>query len=141
MTGPFFLKLLRDRRGASALEFGIIAPMLVLGLMAMVDVGLGLGVRMELDRIVRAGAQAAISLNNDADAIEALVVASSGSPVDLSVEVERLCSCGDAAASCTAVCGSGDAPEVFYAIAAERPHAGLFFGERQVASQTRIKIR
>jgi Flp pilus assembly pilin Flp len=134
-------RLLRDRRGASAVEFAIVAPVLIAGLLAMVDVGLGLGMRMELDRIVRAGAQAAISLNNDASAIEALVLASSASPDDLSVEVERVCSCGGVAASCTALCSGGTAPSVYYEIDAERPHDGLVFGPRQVVSHARVKIR
>jgi pilus assembly protein CpaE len=130
-----------DRTGASALEFAIFAPLLVFSLLAMADVGIGIATRMELDRIVRSGAQAAISLNNDAAAIRSIVLASSATPTSLEVDVEQVCSCAEIAASCTALCAGGAAPSVYYGIEAERPYAGLFFGERQIVSSTRIKIR
>ena len=130
-----------DRNGASALEFALFAPLLVFGLLAMVDIGIGIGTRMELDRIVRSGAQAAISLNNDAAAIRLLVMASSATQTSLAVGVERVCSCAEVAASCTALCSGGAAPSVYYGIEAERPYAGLLFGERPIVSSTRIKIR
>jgi pilus assembly protein CpaE len=130
-----------DRSGASALEFALFAPVLVFGLLAMADVGIGIGMRMELDRIVRSGAQAAMSLNNDAAAIQSLVLASSATPTTLAVDVERACTCAEVAASCTALCSDGAAPSVYYGIAAERGFAGLVFGERQIVSSTRIKIR
>jgi pilus assembly protein CpaE len=130
-----------DRNGASALEFALFAPLLVFGLLAMVDVGIAIGTRMELDRIVRSGAQAAISLNNDAAAIRSLVLASSATQTSLAVDVEQVCSCAEVAASCTALCSGGAAPSVYFEIDAERGYAGLLFGERQIVSSTRIKIR
>lgn len=130
-----------DQSGASAIEFAILAPLLIFGLLGMADIGLGIGTRMELDRIVRSGAQAAISLNNDAAAIRALVLASSATQAGLDVEVDKLCTCGELAATCTALCSDGAAPSVYFGIEAERPYAGILFGERPVVSSTRIKIR
>lgn len=130
-----------DRSGAIAIEFAILAPLLVFGLLGMADIGIGIATRMELDRIVRSGAQAAISLNNDAAAIRALVLASSATQAGLDVEVDKLCSCAELAASCTALCSGGAAPSVYFGIEAERPYAGLLFGERPIVSSARIKIR
>lgn len=132
--------LLLDRRGTSALEVSLLAPLLVLGLLSMADMGLGIGARMELDRVVRSGVQAALSLNNDAAAIQTLALAASASPEGLEVEVQRVCACAAAVTYCTATCGGG-APSVYYDIAALRRHDGLIFGDWDIASRTRIKIR
>ena len=95
---------------------------------------------MELDRNVRSGAQAAMSLNNDPDAIRAIVLASAGEPDDLTVDVAMVCACSDEEASCTVPCDSGEAPSVYFNIAAERPFTGIL-ANRTVHSQTRVQIR
>ena len=133
-------RLRADTRGVAAIEFAIGAPVLILGLLAMIDTGMAAATRMELDRNVRSGAQAAMSLNNDPDAIRTIVLASSGDLADLSVEVGLVCACGDEAASCTVPCDSGEAPSVFFDIAAQRPFEGILV-DRVIHSQTRVQIR
>jgi pilus assembly protein CpaE len=133
-------RLAADERGASAVEFALFAPLLVGCLLLMVDIGLLVGTRMGLDRNVRAGAQAAMALNNDAEAIRRIVLTSAGAPRAMSVSVERHCACAEAIVTCTAIC-TGQPPSVFFTIRAERPHPGMVLGERQVASSTRVQIR
>jgi hypothetical protein len=139
-TFTLLRRLVGDKAGVSAIEFAIGAPVLILGVLAMVDTGMSAGTRMELDRNVRSGAQAAMSLNNDPDAIRAIVLASAGEPDDLTVEVAMVCACSDEEALCTTPCGSGDAPSVYFDIAAERPFTGILVN-RTVHSQTRVQIR
>jgi uncharacterized membrane protein len=134
-------RLIASTRGASALEFALFAPMVILGLLVMTDIGIAVGTRMELDRNVRAGAQAAMSLNNDEAAIEAIVLASAGAPDDIDIDVTQTCVCGGTAADCTLACVSGDPPSVFFAIRATRPQPGIILGERTIASETRVQIR
>jgi Flp pilus assembly protein TadG len=141
MAGRMIRRLLRDERGLSAIELGLLAPLLILGLLAMIDIGISWTTRMEMDRNVRAGAQAAMSLNNDGNAIRAIVLASAAEPEGLAVEVGRTCSCAAVAASCAATCSGGGAPSVFYAITARRDVDGIFLGERTLESTTRIQIR
>ena len=134
-------RLLSCTRGASAVEFAVFAPMLCIGLLAMVDAGRAVAARMELDRNVRAGAQAAMSLNNDAAAIRAIVLAAAGAPSGLTAAVTKSCQCAAQAVACTAPCASGEPPSVFFDIEASAPHAGMIRGERTVASATRVQIR
>jgi Flp pilus assembly protein TadG len=47
--------------GVAAVEMGIMTPFLVFGLVMMLDVGLAINERMNLDQDVRAGVQAAVS--------------------------------------------------------------------------------
>ena len=79
-TGMQIVKLLRRLgrcdAGVSAVEFAVLAPVLIGGLLFLVDVGIAIGTRMEMDRNVRAGAQAAMSLNNSTASIEAIMLAS-----------------------------------------------------------------
>ena len=134
-------KLLGCCRGATVVEFALFAPMVIFGLLATVDIGLSVTTRMELDRNVRAGAQAAMSLNNDAAAIESIVLASAGAPADMSVDAVRSCFCGTTATACSVPCAGGAAPSVFFAIRAARPQSGLIFEERTILSETRVQIR
>lgn len=134
-------RLRRDTAGASAVEFAIVAPILCLGLLVVVDIGMAVTTRMELDRNVRAGAQAAISLNNDASAIAGIVRAAAGSPRDLTVNVGRSCQCAGAASGCSALCASGEPPSVYFTIDAQRPQPGLILGERTITSGARVQLR
>lgn len=134
-------RLIACTGGASALEFALFAPMVILGLLVMTDLGISIGTRMELDRNVRAGAQAAMSLNNDEAGIEAIVLAAAGAPVDVDVDVTMSCVCGASTAVCDVTCVSGDAPSVFFQIRATRPQPGIILGERTIASETRVQIR
>jgi Flp pilus assembly protein TadG len=141
MASSLFRNLCRDSSGVSAVEFALVAPMPVLGLLGRVDVGIATGARMELDRNVRAGAQAAMSLNNNAGAIESIVFASAADAQGMQATVNQTCLCVDLAASCTSVCPDGTAPSVFFEIAAARPVSGPLFGQRDVVAATRVQIR
>ena len=63
-----------------------------------------------MDRNVRAGAQAAMSLNNDLSSIEGIILASTEEPENLTVDVDMQCLCSEAAASCTAPARTTTAP-------------------------------
>jgi pilus assembly protein CpaE len=137
-------------KGVSALEFAIFAPMLCLGLLAMIDVGMSVALRMELDRNVRSGAQAAITLDNPALLIEGIVELSAGNPDDLTVRVDQVCFCridGELRElkSCELFCypdpDNEVEPLVFFEISATRPYTGPIFKERTILSETRVQIR
>jgi Flp pilus assembly pilin Flp len=137
----FLRRLTRDERGVSAVEFAIIGPVLIFGMLAMVDIGLALGERMDMDRSVRAGAQAAMSLNNLEEGIETIVLASAGSPEGLSVDVTTTCECVGVAVSCGLPCTSGDAPSVFIGISASKTQPALLLPDMALRANTRVQIR
>ena len=78
-------RLARCEAGVAAMEFALFAPMIIFGLLTMVDIGRAVTERMEMDRNVRAGAQAAMSLNNDLSSIEGIILASTEEPDNLTV--------------------------------------------------------
>lgn len=138
-------RIWNDTSGVSAVEFAFLAPMLIGGFLMMVDMGVAVAERMEMDRNVRAGAQAAMSLNNDTSAIRSIVLASAGSPADLTVDVASGCFCDSVASACTALCTSGEEPEVFVDISASRPFNGIvarhILPELVLNSDTRVRLR
>jgi len=68
-----FAKLLRDRSGSSAVEFAVGAPVLLVGLVIVTDVGLAVNDRMNLDQSVRAGAEFAMNDVDDETTLEDMV--------------------------------------------------------------------
>ncbi len=141
-------------KGVSALEFAIFAPILCIGLLAMIDVGMSVALRMELDRNVRSGAQAAIGLENPGPIIKDIVELSAGNPDDLKVQVAQTCFCRSETELTPKTCGTGLCPSlpsaqllaeyeplVFFEIRAERPYTGAIFGKRTIVSETRAQVR
>lgn len=131
----------RSESGNSALEFGLTAPFLIIALVIMLDVGIAVGTRMELDRNVRAGVQAAMSQINDPDAIKNLVLASTGGSENVSVNVNKTCSCGSTPTPCTSWCSAQEPPSVFINISAIRPYSGMFLPTFQLESETHVQLR
>ncbi len=107
----------------------------------MVDVAGGITTRMDMDRSVRAGAQAAMSLINDTAIIRDLVLESAGDSDGLAVDVALVCRCGGVVAACTTACASGDEASVFIDIAATRTFSGMLFGDRELVSSTSLQVR
>ena len=127
--------------GVAATEFALFAPMIILGILMMVDIGGAIAERMEMDRNVRAGAQAAMSLNNDVSSIEGIILASTEEPENLTVDVNMQCLCSEASAACTTPCPDTTAPAVFVQISALQAYEGIIMPERTLSSQTRVQIR
>jgi len=104
--------LLPDEDGASAVEFALLAPILVLACIATIDVGLAISQRMHIDQSLRAGAAAAmldpdgLTADDVRDYVEGSASGSftiapeagageidTSSDTDLSVTVEKLIAC------------------------------------------------
>ena len=129
-----------SRKGNAAVEFGTCTPFLLVALVMMVDVGLALGARMEMDRNVRAGVQAAMSNITDVDAIRGIIETTKGLD-EVSVTVNQTCSCGGAAAACTSWCSADEPPSVFINISAVQPYSGLMLPSFTLNSETHVQLR
>ena len=139
-------------RGIAAAEFGLLLPVFALSLLAMIDVGLAINERMNLDRVLRSGAQLAMSGVQDVDALENAVVSSgagnnedgtapSVDSLDYSISVTRTCECGGAAGSCTQRCGSGEPPSLFYNFRAWQTMDTMMLPQFDVESNLRVQVR
>lgn len=138
--------------GIAAAEFALLLPVFALSLLAMIDVGLAVNERMTLDRVLRSGAQLAMSGVQDVDALENAVVSSSAGNnedgtapsvdnLDYTLSVTRSCECGGAAGSCTQRCGSGEPPSLFYNFRAWQTMETMMLPQFDVESNLRVQVR
>ncbi|WP_428651631.1 TadE/TadG family type IV pilus assembly protein [Roseibium sp.] len=135
------MKFWRDERGVAAVEMALISPVLILGLLLMLDIGVAVKERLDLDHSTRTGAQAVMANVNDTTEIRNLVVATTEGDPGVSVSVEKVCSCGTTAVSCTSWCTADTPPSVFMNISATKLHVGFLLPQFNVESQTNVQIR
>lgn len=141
--------------GVSAVEFALLAPMLVFALLATVDLGFALAEHMTIDHVLRAGAQSATAAGNASSIDQVLritaannfAVAAPGAAGDdssLALEVERLCSCAgqpDTAVDCSTTC-PGEAPtQIFYALSGEKTYSGTVLPQFRLAPSLQVQVR
>jgi Flp pilus assembly protein TadG len=140
---PMLKKFSTSESGVAAVEMGIMTPFLVFGLVMMLDVGLAINERMNLDQDVRAGVQAAVSNITEPGDIQSLILATAADDAqNMTVSVARRCTCGSVASSCTAtLCSGGTPPFVFLDISAQKLHRGIIFPDYTLDSETSVQIR
>ncbi|HLG88383.1 MAG TPA: TadE/TadG family type IV pilus assembly protein [Alphaproteobacteria bacterium] len=111
-------RVIRDTSAVSALEFGLLAPMLIAIPIPVLDIGLGLYSQMQVKEAAQAGAEYALLHGYDSAQIQE--AATSATPVSLgagAVSSQENCGCpngtsltlGGAPGSC-ATCGDGATP-------------------------------
>lgn len=139
-----------DETGVAAIEFALLAPLVIFGLLAMADIGLAVRDRMALDHIVRVGAQTAVSDTGTGSVRTALTSASAGSLTRassisaLSVDVVQECACPNApavAVACTTECPAQKPPFIFYTLSAQTVSAGILLPDLPLASRARVQVR
>lgn len=143
--------LLRCSAGVSAIEFAILAPVLVLGAFGTADAGRAIYQRMMIGQALRAGAQLAMVGADEAAIRDALqqvaganfTLADGADPAagSLSVTVASYCGCPGAALAqvdCTAVCTDGGAAARFYRLAASKTFDGILLPDFPVAGAIEV---
>jgi Flp pilus assembly protein TadG len=131
----------RDDSGVGALEFALIAPVMVGALLLSTDVGMRTIDRMDMQSAVRTGAQYLMDGGRDMDRMSALVTASwSSMPEETLVTGERYCLCSDTTHVCTTLCGDGTIPESYIRISASTKMNGVVMQTTLQVSET-VRIR
>ena len=124
--GALTARLAASRRGAAAVEFALLIPVIAAGIIGVANYGLVVFDKMEMLSALRAGAQLAVfnrtnSTSTETDAIKAAVVASASTDLGLStaeVAATESCFCLDvndnsSSATCGSSCSGGD-PTQYY---------------------------
>jgi Flp pilus assembly pilin Flp len=114
---------LRCRRGASAVEFGLIAPVLAIALLGTAEMGQIVYQRTDMHGALRSGGQYVLNGGRDLAVAREIVVRSwTAMPEDAIVEATRYCLCGQTEHACNAPCSDGSVPEAYITL---RAHATL----------------
>ncbi len=117
--------MIQDRRGIATLEMALLAPFLMLLLLAAFELGSAIEQSLRLETAARAGALHAAALPTDMAGIEATVRAALDGWTNVTVTPPALlCECpGSGTIECGGTCAS--AIERFVTIQATRPFSGV----------------
>lgn len=130
-TGLLKLKrMFRREDGVSAVEFSLLAPVLVIGGISTVDAGMAVYDKMMITQVLRAGAHSAINAESEAAMLTILqqtagdnfTIADDTPEIgELSVDVVSYCVCPSdmtTQVDCTTVCTGGIDTNEFYRLSA-----------------------
>jgi Flp pilus assembly protein TadG len=142
--------LCEDEGGLAAIEFGLIAPFLVLLVVAAIDLGTGIHKAMQAQNAAEAGAVYASRHAFDLTGTTGAVVnATAGAGIVATPAPTRFCGCptasGIATTSCGAACADGSAPGQYLRISARVTHSPLLSiaglgGPSTIAGEAVIRI-
>jgi len=114
----------RDRRGISALEFSLIAPILATVLILGWDGWLMINQSVDMRTAVQTGARYyEIGGTDDTAAQTAALAAWVKKPAGGAVTVARACYCGSTTSSCSSACASGS-PSTYVTLTATSTFSG-----------------
>ncbi len=103
----FFSRASKNTSGAAAIEFGVVVPMLALMVTAVIDLGLGIYSKMQLEDAAQAGVEWAIRNGFDANAISAAVTnATNSSKITANPAPVQYCGCASTSSISSATCGT-----------------------------------
>src|SRR6516165_2344597 len=113
-----------DDRDVTAVEFALIAPILVLMAISIADLGFGLYRAMQVQNAAQTGAEYAMAHGYDSTAISnAVVSGTTFTAIGATPAPSQYCGCatntGVTAAVCTALCPSGAVPGHYVQVSAQ----------------------
>ncbi len=132
--------------GVAAVEFALIAPILIAAVLTMSDLGFAIHERSEIDQALRNGAQHAISDPGESAVASVLgLVDPTGAGRDLTVfVVERFCACNetpDTQTLCSTTC-AGDTPtSIFYSLTGTREFSGFLLPAVTLNRSSLVQVR
>lgn len=137
MTRPFLSRFARDTRGAAAVEFAIVAPVL-----AILLVGLVQGFKQRMD--AQTALQAGIRYYHQGGAADATAKALAirawpNKPAEGDVLISRSCTCSEVVVLCTATCNATPPAVTVYVATIYR--ANSLLGSENVQFQQSVRIR
>ena len=131
--GPFLRRLTArlgsSRRGAAAVEFALLAPIVIAALAGIANYGMAMFEKMELENAARAGAQIAITARASTTTIQnAVVNATNLSLLTSDVTLTESCWCQDVSATetCGNTCVDGDPAQYFMTVSVSKTFDYIF---------------
>src|SRR5215469_2662304 len=150
MNFACFRTCMRDSGGVAAIDFAVMAGLLMLIFILLTDLGLGVSAKMQVENAAQYGAQYAFNNGYDASAIQS-AVESSSNLAELNVTPTSFCGCpgGSGVTSqsdCATPCGDGSTPGEFVSVLVTHtyvpilPYPGLQSGYA-LSSQSTVRLK
>lgn len=134
--------VMRRQRGAAAIEFAVLIPVVVTALTGVAIYGRAMYEKMELVSAARAGAQQAVLDRTDTAAIKNAVVNSTNLGLTTAdVTTTETCLCSDGTAiTCGLTCADSDPNHYYMTVTANYTHTLMLLGTTMNLSGS-VKIR
>jgi Flp pilus assembly protein TadG len=132
----------RDSRGTSAVEFAIIAPMLLAVVVGLADVSYIAYGSSNMQTAVRSGIHYAMSGGTDETVAQSQANSAwTRKPGDGVVTSAKVCKCaGVVVGDCNAFCADNSRPEMYITVTATGSLGGNFYSMTQTSSET-VRVR
>jgi Flp pilus assembly protein TadG len=126
----FFARAASNTSGAVAVEFGFIVPVLALMVVSVIDIGLGVYRKMQVEDAAQAGLQYAIAHGFDVNAIsDAVTSATNSSAITASPSPVTFCGCatgsGINTVSCGTTCPAGALAATYTTVSAQATYSTM----------------
>ena len=134
-------KVRRDKRGTSAIEFALIAPVLAGVVVALADINtMGMG-SANMQTAVRAGAQYAMAGGTDATTAQTKADAAwTRKPTGGTLTASRVCKCASTAQDCNTPCSNNQWPDMYMTVTATAHLGGNFYSMDKTITET-VRVR
>jgi Flp pilus assembly protein TadG len=134
-------KLWRDERGVSAVEFALVAPVLLICLIGIYDVGSMVYKRTDMHAALRSGTQYFMNGGDDLAKAENIVEqAWTTKPDQVTVQAERFCQCGEEVHACNTLCDDDSYPAAYKRLRAMATIEGVL-GDTNYSATQAIRVR
>jgi Flp pilus assembly protein TadG len=137
------LSFFRNTSGAAAVEFGLVAPILIALLAGIGTYGLEIVTYSKMREAVNSGAQYALTTSDTTSDITSVVNASwddkpsSGA----TVSVTQQCVCGSTVTDCSTACADGDYPQKMTTITATQSYSELGGHSKTLTATQKVRTR
>ena len=130
--------MIKCRRGAIAVEFALIAPILAATTIGLFEYFGATKQAMQLENAARAGAQYAMSYPADGPGIQQAILGSGYVSADgLSTTVNQFCECPNGASiSCSDTCIGGTLPNVYMQVSLSQPAQSILVASGVMSGYT-----
>lgn len=127
MIGRYLKGWFVDEEGASAVEFALVSPFLLLLLIGVVDLGSFITERFKVQNAIAAAAEYVAEVQDDANVQVVAQEAYNGDFSAMTVTSDFECECGDGvAAACPVACGTDDYQRRFVVVGGQATFEPLF---------------
>ncbi len=128
-----------SRRGAAAVEFALLVPVVLAGLTGVANYGLAIFEKIELESAARAGAQMAIRDRENTSAIQQTTVDSTNLTIttdDVSVSTACRCADIDSTATCGTTCADNEPTQFYTTVTVTKNFTLLLLGTNVTLSES-----
>lgn len=134
-------RLWTDRSGGPALEFALIAPVLMALMVGAADIAHITFERSDMLGAARSGSQYFMAGGTDTDRAKAIIQSSwSSMPETASISVDRICECAAQTASCNLLCPDESVPVAYSVIEIQYDIDGVFV-DYYAAASDKVRVR